>query len=128
MKTNIYKISKKGAEGIHAADSVEIGKDETCAYVVDIQVQDRNDATAELKKLGLSEEICRNITEPSEHIRFEYFGESWYGELAYFSPQTKQSNFAGIIIHKNIQALERVLHLPNHLFIIQIKNTWMCRI
>ena len=102
MKKNIYKISKKGAEGIHAADSVEIGKDETCAYVVDIQVQDRNDATAELKKLGLSEDICRNITEPSEHIRFEYFGESWYGELAYFSPQTKQSNFAGIIIHKNI--------------------------
>lgn len=102
MVNHLYKISLNGVEKMPEMDLQEMGKDKSVVFIVDIQVQNRHDASKELKKLGLTEAICNNIKDPSEHIRFEYFGESWYGELAYFSPKTKQADFAGIIIHKNI--------------------------
>ncbi len=102
MEKNIYEISKEGTKRVLDISLFEMKKNSSSAYIVDIQAHDRHHASQQLLNFGLSEEICNNLTEPSEHIRFEYFGETWYGELAYFSPQTKQSNFAGIIIHKNI--------------------------
>jgi magnesium transporter len=77
-------------------------KNSSSAYIVDIQAHDRHHASQELLNLGLSEEICNNLTEPSEHIQFEYIKDTLYGELAYFSPYKKKSDYAGIIIHKNI--------------------------
>ena len=90
-------------------------KDKSAAYLVDIQSHDRNEAATEAQKMGIHSDICKNITAPTEHIQFEYFGEALYGELAYFSPQTKKSDYAGIIIHKNIlfgihPANEGILH------------------
>jgi len=102
MKKYIYKISADGVVKIPAMDLSAMEKDKSAAYLVDIQSTDRLEASMVLQKLGLSEEICRNITEPAEHIQFEYFGDALYGELAYFSPQTKKSDYAGIIIYKNV--------------------------
>ena len=102
MKKYIYKISKEGVEKMPELSLPAMEKDKSAAYLVDIQSANRNEVSLALQKLDLPNEICKYVTTPAEHIRFEYFGESWYGELAYFSPQTKQSNFAGIIIHKNI--------------------------
>ncbi len=114
MEKYIYEVSREGTKKIRNIDLFEMEKNKSSAYIVDIQVLDRLDASIELRKLGLPEEICKNITEPSEHIQFEYYKNSLYGELAYFSSQTKKSDYAGIIIHQNIlfgihPANERIL-------------------
>jgi len=102
MEKHIYEISKKGIEEVHGKELPEMKKNVSCSYIIDIQANDRNDVSKELQKLGLHSEICRNINEPSNHIQFDYFGDALYGELAYFSPQTKKSDYAGIIIRKNM--------------------------
>jgi len=102
MEKNIYKISKEGVEKMPELGLPAMEKDKSAAYLVDIQSADRNEASLALQKLGLPDEICKYVTTPAEHIQFEYFGDNLYGELAYFSPQTKKSDYAGIIIHKNI--------------------------
>ncbi len=102
MKKNIYKISQDGIKKMPAMDLAEMEKDKSAAYLVDIQSDDRQKASLDLQKLGLSEEICKQLTAPAEHIQFAYFGDALYGELAYFSPQTKKSDYSGIIIYKNI--------------------------
>ncbi len=102
MEKYIYEIGNKGIKEVHGKKMPEMEQNDSCSYIIDIQADDRNDASKELQKLGLHAEICRNITEPSNHFQFDYFGEALYGELAYFSPQTKKSDYAGIIIHKNI--------------------------
>jgi magnesium transporter len=102
MEKHIYEISEKGIEEIHGKDLPEMKQNVSCSYIIDIHADDRNDASNELQKLGLHADICRNITEPSNHIQFDYFGDALYGELAYFSPQTKKSDYTGIIIYKNI--------------------------
>ena len=102
MEKHIYKISHDGIEKIPELDLPAMEKDKLAAYLVDIQTADRHEASLILQKSGLPEEICRNITAPTEHIQFEYFGDTLYGELAYFSPQTKKSDYAGIIIYKNV--------------------------
>jgi len=102
MKKYVYKISTDGVVKMPAMELPAMEKDKSAAYLVDIQSTDRLETSLVLQKLGLSEEICRNITEPAEHIQFEYFGDALYGELAYFSPQTKKSDYVGIIIYKNV--------------------------
>jgi len=83
-------------------DLHEMDKDKSVAYFVDIQTIDRHDASLVLQMLGLPDEICKNILTPSDHIQFAYFGDALYGELAYFSPHMKKSDYAGVIIYKNI--------------------------
>ena len=102
MGKNIYKINKDGIEKMSAMDLPAMENDKSSAYLVDIQSADRQVVSMDLQKLGLSEELCSRLTTPAEHIQFEYFGDTLYGELAYFSPQIKKSDYAGIIIHKNI--------------------------
>ena len=102
MKKYIYKISQNGIKKMQAMDLAEMEKDKSAAYLVDIQSANRNEVSLALQKLDLPNEICEYVTTPAEHIRFEYFGDNLYGELAYFSQQTKKSDYAGIIIHKNI--------------------------
>lgn len=102
MEKKFYRINNDGIEQISEIDLFEMNKDNSSTYFVDIQAIQRQDASQVLKKLGLPDEICNNIITPEDHIQFEYFGDSLYGELAYFSPHTKQSDYAGIIIHKNI--------------------------
>jgi len=77
-------------------------KDKSATYLVDIQSGDRDEASVSLQEQGLSKEICKRLKTPADHIQFEYFGDTLYGELAYFSPHTKKSDYAGIIIQKNI--------------------------
>ncbi len=102
MKKFIYKISKEGVEKISDLDLEESGKDVSVAYLVNIHSQDRKEVAIELQKMGLYADICMNITAPSEHIKFEYFSDALYGELAYYSPKRKKSKYLGIIMHKNI--------------------------
>jgi len=102
MEENIYRINKDGIEKIPKMDLLEMNKDKSSAYFIDIKSTDRNDASRVIQMLGLPNEICNNIINPQDHIQFEYFGDFLYGELAYFSPYTKKSDYAGIIIHENI--------------------------
>ncbi|MCF6171206.1 MAG: CorA family divalent cation transporter [Bacteroidales bacterium] len=102
MEKNIYKINQDGVEKIPAMDLPAMERDKSAVYLVDIQSADRHEAALALQKQGLPEEICERLTTPADHIQFEYFGDVLYGELAYFSPQTKKSDYAGTIIYKNI--------------------------
>jgi Mg2+ and Co2+ transporter CorA len=102
MKKHTYKISKEGVKEVPEMDLAAMEKDKSVAYLVDIQSTDRKKASLDLQKLGLSEEICKQLTTPADHIQFEYFWDTLYGELAYFSPQKNESGYAGIIIYKNI--------------------------
>jgi len=102
MKINIYKVSDERIEIIENREIFQILQDPSHIYVVELEAKDRHEASEELLKLDISQEICGNLLEPTEHIRFEYFGETLYGEVAYFSPTSKKSDYAGIIIHKNI--------------------------
>jgi len=102
MEKKFYRINRDGIEIIPEMDLLEMNKDKSSVYFVDIQSADRKDASQILQAQGLPNKICEHIITPEDHIQFEYFGDSLYGELAYFSPHTKQSDYAGIIIHKNI--------------------------
>jgi magnesium transporter len=102
MEKDIYKISNTGVDKIQELDIPAMINDKSVAYIVDIQSANRHDVSLALKKLGLPKKLCKKLTKPTEHIQFEYFGDTLYGELAYFSPTTKKSDYAGIIIHKNI--------------------------
>ena len=102
MEKYIYKISKEGIEKFPELDLLTMEKDKSAAYIVDIQSADRHDVSLALKRLGLPKKVCKKLITPAEHIQFEYFDDTLYGELAYFSTKTKKSDYAGIIIHKNI--------------------------
>ncbi len=102
MEKSIYKITKEGIKEMPGMDLTAMKKDKSAAYLVDIQSADRKKASLDLQKMGLLDEVCNHLLAPAGHIQFEYFGDTLYGELAYFSPHMKKSDYAGVIIHKNI--------------------------
>jgi hypothetical protein len=102
MEKHIYKINQNGIKKMPAMDLADMENDKSATYLVDIQSADRQKASLDLQKLGLAGEIGKQLTAPADHIQFAYFGDILYGELAYFSPQTKKSDYSGIIIYKNI--------------------------
>jgi magnesium transporter len=102
MEIRIYEIKKDITLKANIVGHSDIDTKSDALYLVDIKTDDRAEAAEELAKYGIPEEIQQNIIQPADHIRFEYIGEIIYGELAFFSSKTKKTDFAGIIIRKNV--------------------------
>jgi magnesium transporter len=102
MNIRIYELKKDTVLEVDIISLAEIDTKGDSLYMVDIKTEDRTEAAAELEKQGLPEELRQNMLTPADHIRFEYIGEIIYGELAFFSSKEVKTDFAGVIIRKNI--------------------------
>lgn len=102
MEKEIYEVNKEGIKKVEINELPENDQESASIYMVSLKVEERKDATEELKKYGLPEEISGYILEPFSHLRFEYFGDTIYGEVAFFSSKTKKADYAGIVIRNNI--------------------------
>jgi magnesium transporter len=101
MTRKIFKIHKGDTKEISIDVFGSEKENDSSLFIYDLIVEDRNEGIEELKWLKFPEEIYGGMLEPSEHIRFEYIDNILYGELAYFSLQSRRANFASIIIQGN---------------------------
>ncbi len=101
MKIKVFEVSSLGFQEVDYDLFASSKQNISSIYIVDILVDDRLKASTELEKLGVSAEVVQKTFAPSDNIRFEYYGETLYGELTYFSSIIKESQYAGIVIHNN---------------------------
>jgi magnesium transporter len=102
MEEKIFEVNKEGIEKISLNELPKKDDPSSSIYLIDIKTKERLDASKELQKYGLQNELCNYILEPSENLRFEYLGDTLYGEIAYFSSKTKKPDYAGIVIRNNL--------------------------
>ena len=102
MKKHFYILDENGVHLITYADFLKANENLSSLYLVDIKTDDRNKAPEFLAKLNIHSTICEKVTNPSDNIRFEYFDNTLYGEVATFSSNTRKSNYTGVIAKQNI--------------------------
>jgi len=102
MEIKFYRLDKNGIQEINYDEFLGADKNKNDLFLVDIRTKYREKAVAKINAFGISNTICENLIKPSEHIRFEYFGNTLYGELAHFSPKDKTSTYSALIIKQNI--------------------------
>ena len=102
MSIGFYKINKDIFTEINETDFTKNRDDATSLFLIDIKDADRENAAKELEQLGIHEDVKQNITHPYKHIRFEYINDCLYGELSFFSSKTKDTDYAAILIKKNV--------------------------
>jgi magnesium transporter len=101
MNTKIFKIDSLGYNEI-THDNYLVEKNEPSSiFIFSVQVEDRSKEMNELFRFNFPESVYEGMLEPAEHIRFEYIDDVVYGELAYFSMQTKKPHFASVLIKEN---------------------------
>ncbi|MGD9327564.1 MAG: CorA family divalent cation transporter [Cyclobacteriaceae bacterium] len=95
---NIYEIP---------SDEFNLNKrNKSSIYLYEIKTSDRHEAVKEIQSFDLDENIRDNILTPSEHIRFDYFQDVAYGELAIFASKSRPPiKYIGIIWYENILIL-----------------------
>lgn len=102
MEKRVYELKKGVDNTITQVDFVESECNQSSLYLFDIKTENRTETSAYLQTFGLPPEVCANMLEPEHHIRFDYYGTTIYGELAYFSEKTMQSQFVSIVSFKNM--------------------------
>ena len=103
MEVKIHEINSSGVSKISYDDFQDNKLNEASVYLYEIISDTRSEAVKELKPFQLKKDILQHILEPSKHLRFETLGEITYGELAWFSSNSKQPmKYIGVINYKNI--------------------------
>lgn len=105
MLSKVYEITNRGIEGISEMDISNIShlwNQKESIFLIDIQTSDRSLAANMLDSMHIHKGIQSSVLQPKEHIRFEYFDDVLYGELAYFSIQNKTPSYTSVIISENI--------------------------
>lgn len=105
MLSKVYEINNQGIKGISDLDVSNIKSlrnQKQSIFLIDIQTSDRNLAAEILDSINVHEGIQSSVLEPKEHIRFEYFDDVLYGELAYFSIRNKIPSYTSVLISENI--------------------------
>jgi len=102
MDFKVFEISSKGIIPMDTASLEELEKDQSKVYFVDIHSVERESIKEDLRAFGILDEIVEGIQSPFDHIRFDYYNETLYGELAIFSPSILKEQYASLIIQKNV--------------------------
>lgn len=102
MKIRIYEVNNKEVVDVSQNDFLEGNLNTSSIYLFDIQTSDRSEALKELESHGVKSNICEMLLNPGDHIRFDYMGDTTYGELAYFSSKSMKAQYVGIVNYKNI--------------------------
>jgi Mg2+ and Co2+ transporter CorA len=102
MTNKIFKIDKDDVAEIQLDVFLKEKESSSSLYIYDLLVDDRTLALDELRPFCFPEEIYEGMQNPAENIRFEYSGNTLYGELAQFSLQTNKPHFASILIQGNV--------------------------
>jgi len=106
MQKKIFEITENEFIELTPSEFETQGSSKTSLFVIDIQTPHREQAAEELKKYGVHESVREGIMEPEEHIRFQMLDKYTYGEMAYFSPESKPPlNYIGVIGHANFMYL-----------------------
>ena len=99
MERAIFEVHGKGIQEIKSDEFHPQKLKASSIYLCDIKVPRREDVIDELLSFGIDARILEHILEPSEHIRFQFFGNSAYGELAHFSPESEEHlQYIGVIV------------------------------
>ena len=102
MKIRIYEVNKNEVVEVSQNDFNKENLNASSIYLYDIMTSKREEASKELERLGVRQNICEMLLYPGDHIRFEYMGDTTYGELAYFSSKSMKAQYVGIVNYKNI--------------------------
>ena len=102
MNKKFYILSKEKLQRITYEDFLQSDKNPLALYLVELKTANRNTVPEFLRELNVQPTVCDKVTIPSENIRFEYFDNTLYGEVATFSSASRKSNYSGVIIHKNV--------------------------
>lgn len=101
MRTKTYQIKGGSIQEIDVPVSALNFDDESYVYACDILCKERQAAIDLLQQLGFDLSFCNQLLSPQENLRFTYYGNVLYGELAYYSEKTKRPYYAAVIIYKN---------------------------
>ncbi len=101
MEIKVFEVSSLGFQEVDYDLFATSEQKTSSIYIIDIQVEERAAASDELEKLGISVEISQKTLTPADNIRFEYFEETLYGELTYFSSKIMKAHYAAIIVQNN---------------------------
>ena len=103
MKKVVFEVIGKGIQQINADEFQAEKLKASSIYICDIKTRNREETVNELRKFDVDESIFQQILEPEEHIRFEFQGNTVYGELAHFSPESDEHlQYIGVIITGNL--------------------------
>ncbi|MCF6328466.1 MAG: hypothetical protein L3J02_01530 [Henriciella sp.] len=102
MELKYYRLGLGGIREINHDEFLDADKNKKELFLVDIRTTKREKAIERVKTFGIAEAICEHLLDPADHIRFEYFGNQLYGELAHFSPTQKTSTYSALLIKQNI--------------------------
>lgn len=103
MEKVVFEVIEKGIQQIDSDKFQPQSLNPSSYYLCDIKVESRKEAIEELRSFNVHARILEHILKPSEHLRFEFFGNSAYGELAHFSPKVEEHlQYIGVIISDNV--------------------------
>lgn len=102
MKVKYYKLENTGILEISHEEFLGADKAKKSLFLVDIRTASREKAVKQISSFGIYKTISKLLTKPSGNIRFEYFNDTLYGELAHFSPKDKTSTYSALIIKQNV--------------------------
>jgi len=102
MDYNVFELGSSGITKIDSTTLFELEKDKSTIYVVHVNATDRMLIKNDLVEFGLQPDITEYIQSPFEHIRFYYYKETLYGEMAFFSSEVMEEQYTSFIIRKNV--------------------------
>ncbi len=102
MNYNVFKLGSSGITKIDSTTLFELEKDKSTIYVVHVNATDRKLIKNDLVEFGVQPDISEYIQSPFEHIRFYYYKETLYGEMAFFSSEVMEEQYTSLIIRKNV--------------------------
>ncbi len=103
MEVKIYEISKDRVRFIPYTDFDRNYLSESSVYIYDIVCKSRQDAQTQLQHFNFSDVITDGILQPAENIRFDFYRNVAYGELGYFSSNSKDPiHYIGVISERNL--------------------------
>ena len=119
MNIRYYILDKESVRIITQADFSKASENSSSLYLVEIKTANRDLVPKFLTELNVQTEVCEKVIVPSENIRFEYFGDTLYGEVATFSSVSRKSNYSAVIIKNNViygihLGVDSVLSNVNH--------------
>ncbi len=106
MEKKVYELQDNLVYEIPNGDFDKHKINKSSIYLYEITTSDRTEAAKDIQSFGFNEDLLDYIQNPSEHIRFDYINDVAYGELAFFSSQSKPpAKYLSVILYKNILIL-----------------------
>lgn len=99
IQPNIYEINHTGVHDLKNFEPSQVTSESESLFMFDLRTSDRNEAIKWLLENNVDSNLCNLLLKPNEHIRFRYYNDYLYGELAYYSIDSEKQCYMAVINH-----------------------------